>query len=82
MNFIRASFSWSARREGNSGYVLETRPDGSHHEFGPMPSHIVPAFLAARRRVVELKCCEHGFAPVSDPEEQIDWSFLNTDLKG
>lgn len=46
------SFTWSTRREGNSGYVLETHPDGSDVEFGPMPAHVVPHFVNARRRYV------------------------------
>lgn len=46
---MKASITWSTRREGNSGYVLETYPDGSSREFGPMPTQTVLPFVHARR---------------------------------
>lgn len=52
------SFSWSTRRDGNDGFVLEIckgDPDLAYQrEFGPMPPHIVPAFVHARRRIVRV----------------------------
>lgn len=60
------SFTWGARREGNFGFVLETRPDGSRHEFGPMPAHITLAFIAARRTYVEHKMRGIGATRIED----------------
>lgn len=49
------SFTWSSRREGNDGYVLEERSDGTRQEWGPMPPHVVPSFLMMRRHWVHYK---------------------------
>ena len=68
---MRISFSWSTRRQGNDGYVLEAASDGRAREFGPMPPHIVPAFVEARRRLMAIRATELGF----DPIEQ-DYSYL------
>ena len=55
----QVSFTWATRREGNSGFVLETGAKGHRIEFGPMPPHIVPAFVQARRRFVALQAMRH-----------------------
>lgn len=55
--------SWSLRRDDNNGYVLETYRCGDstkHHEFGPMPPHIVRSFAQARRRLVAMKMDDDG----------------------
>lgn len=49
---MKISWSWSTRREGNDGFVLEQRSDGLATEYGPMPAHIVPAFVEGRRRII------------------------------
>lgn len=55
------SFTWSARREGNLGWVLESC--GPYfNEFGPMPSHVVPAFIQARHRLIAMRMEEYGAA--------------------
>lgn len=52
------SFSWLTRRDGNDGFVMEEcrgDPDLAYRrEYGPMPPHIVPAFVSARRRIVRM----------------------------
>lgn len=63
------SFTWSARRDGNSGFVLEEaiHRDGSleyRFEYGPMPPHIVPQFIKSRRRIVHLAQRADGSLPV------------------
>lgn len=65
---LKASFSWAARREGNLGYILETRPDGSTHEFGPMPAHAVPAFIDARRKFIRYMMLTSGHTPLPNAE--------------
>lgn len=54
----RVSFTWSTRREGNNGFVLEECwMDGMleyRKEFGPMPPHIVPTFARARRQITQV----------------------------
>lgn len=76
MTAPRISFTWSTRRDGNSGYVKETvtGPDPYEREFGPMPAHIVPAFVAARRRLVAFQAQLHGALYVS--EALPDYSYL------
>lgn len=49
MSKPQTSFTWSTRRDGNVGYVLEEGPARHKVEFGPMPAHLVPNFVAARR---------------------------------
>lgn len=61
------SVTWSTRREGNSGFVLELHPDGSHIEFGPMPTHVVLAFVAARRNLLTHKLKEIGYELTTTP---------------
>lgn len=46
------SFTWSTRRDGNEGFVLEESSAGHKREYGPMPAHIVPAFVQGRRQIV------------------------------
>lgn len=64
----QTSFTWSTRRDGNDGYVLEECL-AWRKEFGPMPPHTVLAFVASRRRLVAMKMQEFGAAFVSDPQE-------------
>lgn len=72
---MKVSVSWATRREGNSGYVVETYPDASVKTFGPMPSHIVPAFVAARRFWIHRCGARLGGIPV--PETPEDFSYLH-----
>lgn len=58
------SITWSTRREGNNGYVLEHYSDGSSREFGPMPPHIVPQFMMARRRLMAKRMERRGHSYV------------------
>ena len=68
MSGVRVSFLWSTRREGNSGYVLEECTALNHRiEYGPMPTHIVMAFVEARRRIVAVSAIENGGEPVRGP---------------
>lgn len=70
----KLSFSWSARRVGNNGFVLESTSDGSHEkEFGPMPAYAVPSFIYGRRKLVEAAMKDLGHTKQSSP---IDWSIL------
>lgn len=70
---VSGSVTWSARREANDGYVLEEYHDGEHKgrkiEYGPMPPHIVPAFITARRRIVALMMEKIGASYVAQPPE-------------
>lgn len=68
-----ASFSWSTRREGNIGYVLEERPNGDTQTFA-MPSHLVPLWLAARRKLIATAMLDLGATPSTEPLE--DYSYL------
>lgn len=63
---MKVSIEWSTRRDGNSGYVLEQRSDGSNTEFGPMPAHVVPAFVEARRRVIAMMMEREGHTHVDE----------------
>lgn len=69
----RVSFTWSTRRDGNQGYVLEEGPNGHAIEFGPMPAHIVPAFAAARQTLVAMKAQKFGAAYV---DNEVDYTYL------
>lgn len=73
MAMTQLSFTWSLRRDGNSGYVLESRSDGTSVEFGPMPAHTTPAFARARQRFVAMMMKERGNPHVEDPlsEEEL-----------
>ena len=55
MPVSRVSFTWSARRDGNNGWVLEEAGPLWRKEFGPLPPHTVPAFINARRRLIAMK---------------------------
>lgn len=68
----RIAFTWSTRREGNSGYVLEESETGIRREYGPMPAHIVPAFVNGRRRIVALEAEKLG----ASYEELEDFSYM------
>lgn len=65
------SVTWSTRREGNNGYVLEQYSDGTHREFGPMPAHIVPAFVDGRRRLIAIRMemAGHSYVHLVDPDD-------------
>ena len=63
--------TWATRREGNSGYVLESRSDGSRAEFGPMPAHTVPAFVHARRTLINAQMRDMGAAKHFEPPTTI-----------
>lgn len=63
------TFTWSTRRDGNNGYVLEQCGRYSH-EYGPMPPHAVPAFAEGRRRYIAMLMAKMGANYVlEDPEE-------------
>lgn len=64
---MKLSVVWSTKRIGNEGFVLEERSDGTRHEFGPMPAHIVPAFVEGRRKIIDVMMVEGaGARKVSD----------------
>lgn len=50
----RASFQWTAEREGNIGIITEYRPDGTSATWR-IHSFLVPAFLRARRNLINWK---------------------------
>lgn len=54
------SITWSSRREGNDGYVLEQYSDGTYREFGPMPAHLVSQFVMGRRRLFAFRMEQRG----------------------
>lgn len=70
---MASSFTWSTRRDGNSGYVFETHPDGSTVEFGPMPCNLVLNFIAGRRTFIFHQMRTVGFTVSTDPTE---WKYL------
>lgn len=74
----RITFSWSTRREGNTGFVLEESSSGHRREFGPMPTHLVLPFVEARRRLVALRAEENhveyipeDFSYLTDPKAKL-----------
>jgi hypothetical protein len=71
----RVSFTWSARRDVNDGYVLEQGPNGHSIEFGPMPCNIVTAFVEGRRRIVAMQAEKHGASYV---DNETDYTFLTS----
>ncbi len=74
VNNTTVSFTWSTRREGNQGFVLETRPNGSREVYGPMPCGAVEPFIAARRDLIRRGMLDE-LAAVPVPE---DYSFMQT----
>lgn len=64
------SFTWSLRRDGNDGYVLEQCGPRYRIEFGPMPPHAVPAFAEARRRYIAMLMESVGAHYVLEDPEQ------------
>lgn len=64
----RVSISWSARREGNEGWVLETYEgtDQRPREFGPMRANIVPAFIESRRKMFAMRMERRGHKQISE----------------
>lgn len=66
----RIFFTWSLRRSGNDGYVLEECGPHWRHEFGPMPPHAVRAFAEARRRLIATYMERLGADYVLDDPEQ------------
>ena len=71
----RVSVTWSTARQGNDGYVREEHPDGSTHVFGPMPPHVVPSFVQARRRIVEYAMKVLGANRIEEIPD-VDWNPL------
>lgn len=70
----RVSFTWATRREGNQGFVLETRPNGSREVYGPMPCGAVEPFIATRRDLIRRGMLEELYAvPIFE-----DYSFMQT----
>lgn len=66
----RLSFTWSTRRSGNDGYVLEQCGRNYAKEFGPMPPHAVLAWVNGRRRYIAMLMERMGADYVlDDPEE-------------
>jgi hypothetical protein len=74
MNGQKVSFAWLTRRDGNDGYVLEQSSRGHIREFGPMPCHIVPAFVQGRRRIVARLAAEEGLSLSLETPE--DYTYL------
>lgn len=71
------SFMWATKREGNRGFVLETRPNGSQEVYGPMPCSAVEPFIQARRDLIRRGMLEELCAvPVFE-----DYSFMQTKPK-
>lgn len=68
---MEISFTWSTRRDGNAGFVLEQSSTGQAREFGPMPAHIVPAFVQARRKVIEMRATNMSIQEAID--EDYEW---------
>lgn len=66
----RLTFTWSTRRDGNDGYVLEQCGPHWRKEFGPMPPHAVPSFAEARRRLIALYMQRLGADYVLEDPEQ------------
>jgi hypothetical protein len=60
----KLAYVWSAKREGNLGFVRElcTLSDGTveYDRVYEMPSNVVPAFIAARRRITHYAQLEAG----------------------
>jgi len=69
------SFTWATRREGNNGFVLETRPNGTHQVYGPMPCDVVEAFVQSRRDLIRRGMLDELCAI---PVEPHDYSFMRT----
>lgn len=65
----KVSVSWSAKRNGNEGTVYEVRSDGTNSTFGPMPAHVVPAFVRGRQIIVAHLLRSSGFNPHITEEE-------------
>ena len=61
--------TWSAHREGNEGWVLESYSDGTHREFGPMRAAMVPAFIEGRRLLVRMRMAARGHKPADPPSD-------------
>lgn len=65
----RVDVTWNAERIGNTGIVHEIRSDGTKSDFGPMPAHVVPAFIRGRQLVVEAILRKNGFTTIKTDEE-------------
>lgn len=73
----KRTFSWATRRDGNSGFVLEECPEADHRvEYGPMPAHVVPAFINARRKLVASAASRFGATKTFEPLPATDWKEL------
>ncbi len=71
------TFTWSARRDGNDGFVLEECAEIGHKiEYGPMPAHVVMAFINARRKLVSEAATHFGATKQFEPPVADNWSDL------
>lgn len=57
---------WKAKRVGNEGYVREVRSDGTFQDFGPYPANTIPAFIHARKTLIEYMMRKEGAIKKSD----------------
>lgn len=65
----RVDVRWTAERNGNEGTVHEIRSDGTKSDFGPMPAHVVPAFIRGRQIIVRQILRSQGFLTKVTDEE-------------
>ncbi len=65
----RLTFTWSTRRDGNNGYVLE-QCGRYQKEFGPFPPHATPAWAEGRRRYIAMLMARLGADYVLEDPEQ------------
>lgn len=66
----RLEFTWSTRRDGNDGWVLEECGELWRREFGPFPPHAVEAWVTGRRRYVAMLMRRLGADYVLEDPEQ------------
>lgn len=68
----RASFRWTAERDGNIGIVTEYRPNGDTAQWR-IPSFLVPTFIAGRRSLIGWKM-RHQMGAEQVPDH--DYEYL------
>lgn len=73
-----ATFQWEASREGNEGVVVEHRPDGTAMKWR-MAANLVPAFVQARRRLIDSKMKKLMGATDAPTQTPTDYSYLLED---
>lgn len=66
----KLTVTWSTSRQGNQGIIEEHHSTGDTFRF-IVPSHLVPAALEARRRIVHRAVAALGGNP--DLEEDFSW---------